>query len=105
MNMFQLPCVHILAALQGDTPMFDKHHHKWGPLQEATLNRAIVNQTLLASALTNLLTAVQLALPNMAPAHLLRAEEEAVRALSIVGGPQVLSIQEEPIEDKRMKHG
>lgn len=68
------------------------HRGDWSPRRDAALNRAIIDRTLLASALHNLLTAVQLALPNMAPAHLLRAEEEAVRALSIVGGPRVEAV-------------
>lgn len=69
--------------------MFDRHHHRWSEFQEATLNRVIVNQTLLASALRNLLTEVQLVVP-IAPDRLLQAEEVAFRALTAVGGPQVL---------------
>ena len=60
--------------------MFDRHHH-------AALNTAIADRTRLADALQQLLTSVQIALPNMAPAHLLRAEAAAVAALEAVGGP------------------
>lgn len=77
MSWAQLPCDRILAALQGDA-MFDKYHH-------AALNRSLDNQTLLACALRNYITAVQIG----DPARILAAEEEAVEALQSVGGDGV----------------
>lgn len=89
-----LPVDRILAAMEGDdmstrftdpppvARLFDRRV-EWEARRDAAFNRAVVNQTLLACALRNLLTAIQ-----VGDAAMLReAEEEGVRALCAVGGP------------------
>lgn len=73
-------------------PVANRFNRKrdWDAAREAAFDRAVLNQTLLAAALTNLLTEVQLVVP-VAPVRLRQAEQEAVRALSAVGGPPALS--------------
>jgi hypothetical protein len=82
-----LPAEHITAALQGDTRMDFSRRQSWDTRQQAALNQALINQTLLTSALTNLLTEVQIAVSYAPSIRLLQAEQEAVRALQMVGRP------------------
>lgn len=78
---------HVTAVNRGGS-MF-RRREQWDADHDRALNQALLDRTRLVTALYNLLTAVQAAHPNMAPAGLLRAEEEAVNALSSVGGGRV----------------
>lgn len=72
-----LPTEHILANLEAQAMAFDKHRHNF---TDTALNRAILDRSRLASALTTLLTAIQLEdhRPSIRP---VQAEAAAVAAL------------------------
>lgn len=65
---------------------FDRRRD-WDAAREAAFNQSITNQTLLACALRNLLTAEQLEHDGPVSIRLRQAEIETVRVLQMVGGP------------------
>lgn len=75
----------ILAAMQGKAMTNFNRRDTWESRRDAALNRAIVDRSLVAAALANLLTA------NWSGdvALIREAEVEAVTALAAVGGPLV----------------